>query len=112
MSILQKIQNLHKIQNEIKNRKFIKHTAVTKLRCLDHKLFLDVLLSSRNWVKSKNKPSINSIEKLARHLYMKHEGFNFKTFFISFYLRGRIIGCSAWATTSYTPDLEIKILKA
>jgi hypothetical protein len=61
-------------------------------------------------VRLKRKISQEALEMIANNLYWENDGPSYERVFIAYYLPKMEVGAGAWATSHFTPFLEVKIL--
>lgn len=60
-------------------------------------------------VRLNEKPSVDALRAIALELKAQDSN-NYDRTFITYYLPGMVVGAGGWATTHFTPNLEVKIL--
>ena len=75
---------------------------------LQYKLSIDVEVCEK--AGGGKLPNKEDLERFAKRLFSVHKGSKYDKVFICYYLPGMVKDAGAWATSHFTPDLQVRIL--
>lgn len=73
---------------------------------LKYRLSIDVLVQ----METGKPPTESDLQNIAKSLFSAHKGRKYDKVFICYYLPGMVKDEGAWATSHFTPKLEVRII--